>query len=194
MICASARRALVRFRSFLRRFSVSTSLWLTWKAEHNGRHVCYSASHSTYIKSETGKTGRKYKTRTVHFLHLYIKRKKGRSKCSYVPSYTWSWAVSSLASSSLLSLRTFCLSSYSSSNWTSICFSYRRTATSADTQTHGRNQARTIRMHSYYTNAHSVVKSHKRESYKAVLDMNFNPMFPPGNFLKMAPTTGWCQK
>lgn len=31
MIWASASKAFVRFRSFLRRFSVSTSLWLTWK-------------------------------------------------------------------------------------------------------------------------------------------------------------------
>lgn len=38
---------------------------------------------------------------------------------------TWSWAVSSLDSSSLLSRNTFCLSSYSSSSCTSICFSCR---------------------------------------------------------------------
>lgn len=38
---------------------------------------------------------------------------------------TWSWAFSSLDSSSLLSRNTFCLSSYSSSSCTSICFSCR---------------------------------------------------------------------
>lgn len=38
---------------------------------------------------------------------------------------TWSWALSSLDSSSRLSRNTFCLSSYSSSSCTSICFSCR---------------------------------------------------------------------
>ena len=38
---------------------------------------------------------------------------------------TWSWVLSSLDSSSLLSRNTFCLSSYSSSSCTSICFSCR---------------------------------------------------------------------
>lgn len=35
IICASARRTLVLFRSFLSLFSVSTSLWLTWMTNHS---------------------------------------------------------------------------------------------------------------------------------------------------------------
>ncbi len=95
IICASARRTFVRFRSFLRRFSVSTSLWPT----------CYMVLYCVILS-----------------WGLY-------SVCDVCVLLCWSTcscAIISLDSRSRFSFRTLCLSSNSSSNCTSSCFSYTR--------------------------------------------------------------------
>ncbi len=122
IICASARRTLVLFRSFFSLFSVSTSLWLTCITKHH----CYASLHfysdppsEPVAPLETQKQflSNQNKWHTLNRTHLCALLRDQRQRS------TWSWVLSSLDSSSLLSRNTFCLSSYSSSSCTSICFS-----------------------------------------------------------------------
>lgn len=49
MICASARRTFVLFKSFFSLFSVSTSLWLTWITNHSSVVITITHDHLASI-------------------------------------------------------------------------------------------------------------------------------------------------
>lgn len=120
IICASARRTLVLFKSFFSLFSVSKSLWFPWMTNRSSRFFfnppskTHSTSQDSPAVSFQSKNVSHTKSHTLNCTDRDWRQGDGS---------TWSCEFSSLDSSSRLSRNTFCLSSYSSSSCTSICFS-----------------------------------------------------------------------